>query len=383
MSTDSFTERSSRSWFGRIGSSIKGILFGLILFAISFFVLWTNEGRSVRQYRALNEGAGTVISVQASTVESSNEGKLVHIGGEATTDNTLSDKEFGIEETALRLRRSVQMFQWEEDVDSTTKKNMGGGTETVKTYKYDKKWNSSLIPSSAFNKSDGHQNPGSMPFKSKNFHAKSVTLGAFKLNSTQVGMVDSFQDLALTSDLKLAESVQGNATISPSQIYIGDSESTPAIGDIRIRFKIVKPTEVSLVALQHGDSFQAYTAENGNSIQLLQIGSHSAESMFERAQSDNAILTWILRGVGFICMAFGLSLIARPLSVVGDIIPFIGSMVGMVTGLASILLAGFLSMVTIGIAWVAYRPILGISVLAVAGVLGLLAIKARKKVAIS
>ena len=34
MSEDSFTEVTSESWFGRIGGAIKGILLGLVLFAM-------------------------------------------------------------------------------------------------------------------------------------------------------------------------------------------------------------------------------------------------------------------------------------------------------------------------------------------------------------
>ena len=43
--SDSFTEVSSQNIFQRFGSSIKNILFGIILFILAFPVLWWN-GRS-------------------------------------------------------------------------------------------------------------------------------------------------------------------------------------------------------------------------------------------------------------------------------------------------------------------------------------------------
>jgi hypothetical protein len=35
MSNDSFTEVTSQSWFSRLGNALKGIIFGLILVAVS------------------------------------------------------------------------------------------------------------------------------------------------------------------------------------------------------------------------------------------------------------------------------------------------------------------------------------------------------------
>merc|ERR1719277_2600711 len=58
----------------------------------------------------------------------------------------------------LRLRTCVEVFQWEEQEHSETKKdNLGGGETTVKTYSYQKAWCSSAVDSSGF-KQGGHQN---------------------------------------------------------------------------------------------------------------------------------------------------------------------------------------------------------------------------------
>ena len=50
----------------------------------------------------------------------------------------------------------------------------------------------------------------------------------------------------------------------------------------------------------------------------------SADSMIQRAQEDNKILTWILRFVGFILLLVGMNLIFRPLSVLADVLPIDG-----------------------------------------------------------
>ena len=100
----SFTEVSEEGWFSRIGSSIKGILFGLVLFALAFPVLFWNEGRAVRRAQSLTEGKGAVVSVSSDKVDSANEGKLVHMWGLATTEGSLTDPKFAISaDNALRL----------------------------------------------------------------------------------------------------------------------------------------------------------------------------------------------------------------------------------------------------------------------------------------
>jgi hypothetical protein len=87
--SDKITEVTEKSWGSRIMDSIKGVAIGALLFIASFPVLWMNEGCAVRTARGLEEGAGNVISVSADTVETANNGKLVHLSGEAKTDEVL------------------------------------------------------------------------------------------------------------------------------------------------------------------------------------------------------------------------------------------------------------------------------------------------------
>ena len=56
--------------------------------------MW-NEGNSVRQHKALDEALRVVIEVDTATVDTSNEGKLVHFVGEADTNSTVMDSTFG------------------------------------------------------------------------------------------------------------------------------------------------------------------------------------------------------------------------------------------------------------------------------------------------
>lgn len=365
MSQDNYTEVTNESWFSRIGGAFKGIIFGFVLFIAAFPLLFWNEGRAVKTYKTLKEGSGTVISVPADKVSPANEGKLVHLSGKAITEATLTDPIFSVSANALKLRREVEMYQWQESSKSETKKKLGGGTETVTEYSYSKVWSGNTVSSSSFKKS-GHENPHSMPYHSEELVADNVTLGAFTLPSSLVSKISGSHALPISSELSLPQELEGKVKRHDGGFYLGADPSSPQVGDVRITFETVPPTDVSLAAQQVGSSFAPYQASTGDTIELLQAGTHTAAAMFDKAQSDNKLLTWILRAVGFFLMFAGLGMIFKVLSVLADVLPFLGNVIGAGTGIISFLIAAVLSLITIALAWVVYRPIFGIILLAVA-----------------
>ena len=374
------TEVTNVSWFGRIRESIKGFIVGLGLFVASFPILFWNEGRAVKTEKSLKEGAGAVVSIPASEVNPTFEQKLVHLTGRATTEETLTDPEFGITApNAIALRRRVEMYQWDEETKTEERKKVGGGSERVTTYSYAKKWSDDLIDSSSFKEAD-HQNPSSMPFESRTVNAERVTLGAFTLTPALVGKMDDYE--ALPVDGKALPTDKANLHVHDGSYYLGTNPASPEIGDTRVVFQVVKPADVSVVSKQAGNSFEAYQASAGMNIEMLKRGVFTAQAMFESALRENTMLTWILRGVGFLLMWIGLSLFFRPLSVLGDVIPMIGSLLAFGTGLFAFVISMGLSIGTIGVAWIFYRPVLGIALLVLAiAPLVMLAMRGRKRVA--
>jgi len=357
--SDEFTEVTNQSWFSRIGSAIKGVLIGLVLFVVAFPLLFWNEGRSVQTYKSLKEGAGAVIEVGSDKVDPANAGKLIHITGEAVSSNPVIDPDLKLEAEALKLIRSVEIYQWKETESTSTKKNVGGSTTKETTYSYDKVWVDSPISSSSFKKPDGHQNTGGLPLDDTTTVASPITVGAFTLNSALVGKINNASPLRLEEGLALPESLGTAAKVANGEVYIGETPNSPAIGDVRIKFSQVPSGPVSIVAQQVATTFEAFQAEAGDTYQLLQTGIHSAGAMFDKAQSDNKMMTWLIRIGGFLLMGIGLSLVFKPLSVLADVLPILGNIVGAGTTLVSFLIAFCCSTVTIAIAWIVYRPLLG------------------------
>lgn len=359
-----FTEVTNESWFSRIGNSFKGIVAGVVMIAIAFFLLFWNEGRAVKRYKTLKEGVGKVLPVGADTVDTANEGQLVHLSGDATTEELLQDSIFGESHVALRLKRDVEMYQWKESSRTREKKKLGGGVEKVTEYTYDKSWSKTLISSSNFKQSAEHRNPDSMPYPSKTMNAKDARVGAFEMTSALLSKMNGFESVIPS---ELPKALQSKATIQGEQIYVGADAAAPKVSDVRVRFSVVNPGTVSIVANQVGDSFEPYRSKNGGSILLLQSGTISAEAMFQQAKDGNKTMTLILRVVGFILMFLGFLSILKPLSVIADVVPFIGSIVAAGSGLIAFVVSAVLSLTTIAIAWVVYRPLLGVGLLIIAG----------------
>ncbi len=380
-----FSTVSSQSWFSRLGGAIKGVIFGIILVFVMIVMLWWNEGRAVKTYKMLKEGAGAVVSVSADTVSPGNDSKLVHLSGLATTEDTLSDSIFGISATALKLMRTVEMYQVEETITKEEKKKLGGGTETVETPSYSQVWSSSVIDSSNFRDPSKQVNPGSMPYSSETLTATKATIGAFTLNSGLLGQITNAQPMNATQETlsKIQQDLQSKLTLHANGYYMGANPSSPQIGDVRVTFKVVLPQDVSLISQQVGNTFQAWQASNGKSFQRLESGTVSAEVMFEDAQAENRMLTWILRLVGLVLIAVGIGMIFRPLSVAADVLPFLGSLLEVGVGIIAFLGSLCITMLVISMAWIFYRPLIGIPLLliSVGSIVALFVMKNKKAVA--
>ena len=358
------TETTTESWGSRLGGSLRGVIMGGAMFLAGFPVLFWNEGNSVKTAKAIDEGEGACISLESNAkVDPEMNGKLVHLTGKADTQDVLSDDTFGVSATAIRLERQVEMYQWIEESRSQKRKKLGGSEETVTTYTYKKDWASHAIDSSGF-KEQGHDNPGAMEFESDKMLASNVSFGAFRLNSDQIGLIGSAQDYKFGTNFTCkVERVK----IQGSTIYVPNAEtrnnpknvrdvfSQTRIGDMRVKFRVVYPHEISLIE-----------------------GVQDAAAMFETARTNNAIMTWLVRIGGFLLMFIGMSMVFKPLSVLADVLPILGDIVEMGMGLVAGLIAIICSLVTIAIAWLFYRPVLGIILLAVAGFFGWKLIQKRK-----
>jgi len=370
------------SWGSRLKDAFAGILIGLALIVAAIVLIFWNEKHSLHTALSLEQAQKVLISIPNSPVNEQNNLKVVYLSGMATTQDKLVDSLLGVTVTAINLDRKVEMYQWQEKVDTRTESQMGGSEKQIKTYTYRQIWSDKLIDSSNFKTMEGHQNPAAMPIPPKKQYAKTVSLGDFTLPETLITQIDVNQAIDLATVNKEALKSQFNkpvALISNEELYVGQDAKNPQLGDMRITMTAAYPQNVSIIAQQTGHTLQAFVAPAGETVLLLSPGQQSPQQMIEDAQSQNSMLVWILRLVSFLMLFGGFSLILKPIVVLADVLPFLGSIASFGTGFIAFICGLSIWIIMTAIAWFTTRPMwsVGLLVILIAGVYWL--VKRRSK----
>jgi hypothetical protein len=351
---DSYTEVTTQSWGSKIAGGLIGLVLGPVLVVGACGALFWNEGRAVQTARSLTEGASIVTEVPASPVSLANEGLLVHVTGEMKAATKLSDPDFGVTADAVRLIRDVAMYQWKEESKSETRKNAGGSEETVTTY-----------TSTKFKQPGLHENP-SMTIRDRDAVSGDATLGAFRLGERAIRSFNT--DTRLEIDPSIADALRQKlnrpVNVQIGQIYLSDDPGSPRIGDYRIGYRIVPVGIGSVVARQSGSELIGYPTKAGDVILLAHTGNQSAAEMFKAAQDANKVLTWILRAVFAMLVFVGFVFSTRILVAIADVLPFVGNLMQATTFAAALALTAIVAPLVIAIAWLFYRPVIALGILA-------------------
>lgn len=378
-----YQEVKTTSYGTRVGNSFRGIGSGILLFIAATVLLWWNEGRAVKTTKMLNEAQGAYVEmVNPAKIDPALDGELVHATAVATTQDSLVDARFGFGATAISLQRSVEYYQWVEHSESETEDKLGGKEVTTTTYTYSKEWVSSPVQSESF-KDPEYQNKNMVlaVVDSDVQWARKVTFGAYTLNDGLVHSISSREPVQLAIDEAILKDL--NDGISRIQkkdslnyvhqdanvLYIGRVPSSPEVGDVRITWEKVVPAKVTIISQVDGDTFKPFTAKNGKTFQTLVMGKKDASEIFESEHSTNKILLWVLRILGVILVIAGLKGIFGFLQTILKVVPFLANILGWGVSLVCFVAGLAWSLVVIALAWLTYRPILGISLLVIAGLL--------------
>jgi len=253
---------SHETFFDRMGNAFWGFLFGIVLILFSGPIMWINERRQARMESLLAVGESEYVTVTAP--QEGHRGELVHAaGGEAHGIEPVECKKFGgvgFPSGCLRLRSSVEVYQWQEIEKTETKKdNVGGGQTKTTTYEYKRTWSTIKFDSSKF-KQSGHANKyPSEPGKDcednsrvRYQHVKDSK--AFEVPTTLVRQLDNFK--SIHDELPDSVSTKGawigtKATKKGDYfVYATGTENEPAIGDMRVQFDAIKDGATTIMALQ-------------------------------------------------------------------------------------------------------------------------------------
>lgn len=436
-----YTETTTTGYGTRVGNSFRAIGSGILLFVIGTALLWWNEGRAVKTEKMLDEAGSKYVEMEnPNKKDASLDGELICGTAMATTEDSLSDAQFGIGTKAIALRRSVEYYQWVEHAQEKTEDKLGGKQVTTTTYTYSKQWVSSPIQSSEFH-DPAYQNKNMVltTVDDAEQYAENVSFGAYQLNESLIHSISSSEamDLAIAEDLLkqfdkstqaayerfygVQKSIKQQPTQQPAQtpaipdsiraflsdsakavldslqavndsinrqmenaenkkdleyihvanniLYFGRVPGSPEVGDVRVTFEKIVPAKVTVMAVVDGDSFKPFKAKNGKRFQTLVMGKKSGDEIIEAEKEANNALLWVFRIIGILMVIGGLKGIFGFIETILKVVPFIAGIFGWGIGVICTVIGIAWSLIVIAIAWLFYRPLLGISLLVLAGFL--------------
>ncbi|KAK6480565.1 transmembrane protein 43-like [Huso huso] len=357
------TSRKKPGILERMSETAGGMVVGVGLFALSFYILFTNEGRALKTATSLDEGLSQVMPLHdIITVDPENEGRLVHLSGALRTSQPLYDPNYGISIHAVKLKRQVEMYQWVEYEDSREYEE-NGEVKTETKYTYNTEWKSEVINSRNFDKEIGHTNPSAMAVESVTVVAPYVSVGPLYLSAGLVEKVDTFKQLSLVRLSPLDAFV----TVYEDSFYHTHNPRRPEVGDVRVSFYYaglsgenspLGPAQlVSIVARQRKDQLVPFKTKSGDVLEILYQGALSAQEVFEKEHESNQMKTWALRAGGWLMMFLGISLMTRILHTIVDWLPIVRDLVSLGLRIFAVSVATSLSLLTIAAGWLFYRPL--------------------------
>jgi hypothetical protein len=440
-----YQEVTTTGYGTRVGNSFKAIGSGFLMFIIGTALLWWNEGRAVKTEKMLDEAGNAYVEMEnPNKKDASLDGELICGSAMATTEDSLTDAQFGIGAKAISIRRNVEYYQWVEHSQTKREDKLGGKEVTTTTYTYTKEWVSSPISSSDFH-DPAYQNKNTVltTIDESEQWAENVKFGAYTLPESLIHRISSREgiDLAISEDLltqfdkatqaayerfygvqkALQKNIQQQPTQQPAQqiaipdsvrallpdsvkavldslqavndsinkqmanaenkkdlqyihqasnvLYFGRVPGAPEVGDVRVTFEKVVPAKVTVMAVVDGDTFKPYKAKNGKRFQTLVMGKKTGDEIIEGEKAANNMILWALRILGIMLVIGGLKGIFGFLETILKVVPFVANIFGWGVGVVCTVLGIVWSLIVIAIAWLFYRPLLGISLLVLAGFL--------------
>lgn len=371
-----YQEVKTTGYGTRVGNSFKAIGGGIIMFCLGTALLWWNEGRAVKTEKLLDEAGRTYVEMEnPNKKDASLDGELICGTALATTEDSLSDSQFGIGAKAIALRRTVEYYQWVENAEENKEDKLGGKEVTTTTYTYTKKWTSRPVESGQF-KDPAYQNKNKVltNIEDAEQYAENVSFGAYKLSESLIHSISSVEPMELGYDSAQVASLNKDTTIhvrvNQNEIYYGSSKSGAAeIGDVRVTFEKVVPAKVTVMAVVDGDTFKPFKAKNGKRFQTLVMGKKSGDEIIDAAKDTNSMILWALRIIGIMIVIGGLKGVFGFLETILKVVPFIAGIFGWGVGVVCTIVGVVWSLIIIALAWLFYRPLLGIALLALAAFL--------------
>ncbi len=230
---------------------MRGPLIALAAFIVVcalIFAAWYMRNPAQPPRAPADTPSDSAPEVPASPIDAANEGRLVTVSGTLRIPVSAHDSELAVSADALELLRDVQMFQWHEDCAAAT-------------CTYEPAWSEEPINSSGFREPAGHENPVRFPFASATFMAREVQLGDFHVD-TALASGDR-KATAFPIDIEqLPPNLAASFRKDGDALYAGADPKQPAIGDLKVSYRVIEAGSVRLTGIQRGNKLIPATADS-------------------------------------------------------------------------------------------------------------------------
>lgn len=338
-------------------NSFAALFVGLLVIIITCILTFVFEGYSVRVEKALSEIGARVRAAPTSRYVQGLDGHLVYVAGPTTSVGGVTDSALGVHTVGLKLKRHVEMYQWQEHEESSG---------SSRRYEYRRVWSESAIASDRFHRQGYHDNPPFPQNGSQSFGAGDARINAFPVGAMATSRLPATDDLR--PDPSVATSLQralGRPVhIADGAYFAGRNPSSPQIGDLRIAYRYVPAGPASFIGKQEPAGLEPFRTHTGQAMLLAETGTHSAADLVAHGQERNQSEIWLWRAASILALFIGFFTLFMPVNILASYIPLVGGIVQGATMLMALVAALTVGPAVSALAWLTYRPIMALSVIA-------------------
>lgn len=164
------------------------------------------------------------------------------IEGMLAASGPARDGQLGVSANAAVLFRRVEMYQWQEHCDGDA-------------CRYDKAW-SAPVNSRRFREPKGHENPPA-PFNDSIFFAPGLKIGEYALDPDMLVAQLQSVDYAVHG-ASLPPNLAATFSERDGVLYAGGDPAHPAIGEVRVSYRVVPSGTASLNGVVRGGKLNSH-----------------------------------------------------------------------------------------------------------------------------
>ncbi len=132
--------------------------------------------------------------------------------------------------------------------------------------------------------------------------AENVQVGAFVLNDNQMTAITKMENADVELEQQFINDFRNSTTqllgrdvnveVGNGVVFIGaGSLDNPSIGDIKVRFTIAKPCDVTITGMQNGNKIESYILKEDSILDIRQ-GTLTVEEYLSDIEKTNSYGTW-------------------------------------------------------------------------------------------